>query len=49
MIQSVSLTSAAFEAFAKAYLCFLVSATPPQKKNKNAKAVKFLGIKFMFV
>ena len=50
MIQSVSLTSAAFEAFAKAYLCFLVSATPPpKKKNKNAKAIKFLGIKFMFV
>ena len=27
MIQSVSFTSTAFEAFAKAYLCFLVSAS----------------------
>ena len=27
MIHSVSFTSAAFEAFAKAYLCFLVSAS----------------------
>ena len=28
MIQLVSFTSAAFEAFAEAYLCFLVSASP---------------------
>ena len=41
MIQSVSFTSAAFEAFAEAYLCFLVSASA--KKN-NAEAIKFLGI-----
>ena len=40
MIQSVSFTSAAFEAFAEAYLCFLVSASP----LKNAEATKFLGI-----
>ena len=40
MIQSVSFTSAAFEAFAKAYLCFLVSASG----QKNAEIIKFLGI-----
>ena len=40
MIQSVSFTSAAFEAFAEAYLCFLVSASA----KKNAKAIEFLGI-----
>ena len=42
MIQSVSFTSAAFEAFAEAYLCFLVSASA--KKKQNAEAIKFLGI-----
>ena len=40
MIQSVSFTSAAFEAFAEAYLCFLVSASA----KKNAEVMKFLGI-----
>ena len=40
MIQSVSFTSAAFEAFAEAYLCFLV----PASVKKNAKVIKFLGI-----
>ena len=40
MIQSVSFTSAAFEAFAEAYLCFLVSASA----KKNAEVIKFLGI-----
>ena len=39
MIQSVSFTSAAFEAFAEAYLSFLVSVSA-----KNAEAIKFLGI-----
>ena len=39
MIQSVSFTSAAFEAFAEAYLCFLVPALA-----KNAEVIKFLGI-----
>ena len=42
MIQSVSFTSAAFEAFAKAYLYFLVSASA--KKKKNGEIIKFLGI-----
>ena len=42
MIQSVSFTSAAFEAFAEAYRCFLVSASA--KKKKKAEAIKFLGI-----
>ena len=42
-IQSVSLTSAAFEAFTEAYLCFLWYL-PRQKKKKNAVATKFLGI-----
>ena len=41
-IQSVIVTSAAFEAFAETYLCFLVSSS--LKKKKNAKANKFLGI-----
>ena len=41
MIQSVSFTSAAFEAFAKAYLYFLVSASA---KKKNGEIIKFLGI-----
>ena len=41
MIQSISFTSAAFEAFAKAYLCFLVS---PSVKKTNAEVTKFLGI-----
>ena len=40
MIQSASFTSAAFEAFAEAYLCFLVSASA----KKNAEVIKFLGI-----
>ena len=40
IIQSVSFTSAAFEAFAEAYLCFLVSASA----KKNAEVMKFLGI-----
>ena len=39
MIQSVSFTSAAFKAFTKAYLSFLVSASA-----KNAGAIKFFGI-----
>ena len=43
MIQSVSFTSAAFNAFDEAYLCFLVSASA-KKKKKNAEAIKFLGI-----
>ena len=38
IIQSVSFTSAVFEAFAEAYLCFSVSA------KKNAEVIKFLGI-----
>ena len=42
VIQSVSLTSAALEAFAEACLCFLVSASAAKKKN--AVAIKFLGI-----
>ena len=40
MIQSVSFTSAAFEDFAEAYLCFLVSATA----KENDEVRKFLGI-----
>ena len=40
---SVSFASAAFEAFAEAYLCFLVS-TSAKKKKKNAEAIKFFGI-----
>ena len=46
MIQSVSFTSAAFKAFAEAYLCFLVSASEKKKtkKTKHAEAIKFLGI-----
>ena len=40
MVQSASFTSAAFEAFAEAYLCFLVSASA----KKNAEVIKFLGI-----
>ena len=44
VIQSVSLTSAALEAFAEACLCFLVSASAVKKKKKNAVAIKFLGI-----
>ena len=43
MIQSVSFTSATFEAFAEAYLCFLVSASA-KKENNNAEAIKFLEI-----
>ena len=41
MIESVRFTSAAFEAFAEAYLCFLVSALA---KKKNAAVMKFLRI-----
>ena len=45
MIQSVSFTSAAFKAFAEAYLCFLVSASEKKThKKKHAEAIKFLGI-----
>ena len=40
MIHSVRFTSAAFEAFAEAYLCFLVSASA----KKNAEVKKFLEI-----
>ena len=40
MIQSVSFTSAAFEAFAEAYICFLVSASA----KKSVELIKFLGI-----
>ena len=40
MIQSASFTSAAFEAFAEAYLCFVVSSSAKQ----NAEVIKFLGI-----
>ena len=40
MIQSVSFTSAAFEAFAEAHLYFLVSASA----LKNAEATKFLEV-----
>ena len=39
MIQSVSFTSAAFEAFAEAYLCFLVSALA-KKKEKCSLRIK---------
>ena len=39
---SVSFTSAAFEAFAEAYYDFLY--LPHQKKKKIAGAIKFLGI-----
>ena len=41
MIQSASFTSVAFETFAEANLCFLVSASA---KKKNAEVIKFLGI-----
>ena len=47
MTQSVSFTSAAFEAFAKAYLYFSVSSLVKKKikiKVKNAEAIKFLEI-----
>ena len=52
MIQSLSFTSAAFEVFAGAYLCFLVSASA-----KKMPRIKFLGtsknmsprIKYIFV
>ena len=49
MIQSANVTSATFEAFAEAYLCFLVSATANKRKinnnkKKNAEAIKFLGV-----
>ena len=40
MIQSASFTSAAFETFAEANLCFLVSASA----KKIAEAIQFLGI-----
>ena len=39
MIQSVSFTSAAFEAFAEVYLCFLLSDSA-----KKGEVIKFLGI-----
>ena len=46
MIQSVSFSSAAFEAFAKAYLYFSVSSLVKKikKKKKKAEAFKFLEI-----
>ena len=46
MIQWVSFTSAAFEAFVEACLCFLVSASA----KKHVEAIKFLGIlkKYVF-
>ena len=44
MILSWRFTSAAFEAFAEPYLCFLVSASAKKKKKKNAEVIKFLGI-----
>ena len=42
MTQSVSFTSAAFEAFAEAYLCFYSICLG--KKKKNSEAIKFLRI-----
>ena len=38
MIQSISFTSAAFEAFAEAYLCFLVYL--PRQKNAETWPTK---------
>ena len=40
MIQSISFTSAAFEAFAESHLCFLVSSSA----KKNAEVINFLEI-----
>ena len=40
MTQSVRFTSAALEAFAEAYLSFLVSVS--EKKKKNARDIKSL-------
>ena len=40
MIESVRITSAAFEAFAEAYLCFFSICL----SKKNAQAIKFLEI-----
>ena len=38
-------TNAAFDAFADAYLCFLVSASAKKNKKKNnAEVIQFLGI-----
>ena len=45
MIQPVSFTSVAFEAFAEAYLSFLVSASA----KKNAEVIKLLGISKKYV
>ena len=42
MTQSVRFTSAALEAFAEAYLSFLVSVS--EKKKKNAREIKSLEI-----
>ena len=39
MIQSITFTSAVFEVFAEAYLCFLVSASA-----KKMPRIKFSGI-----
>ena len=49
MIQSVSFTSAAFEAFAEAYLFFSI-CLHKKKIKKNEEAAKFLGIlkKYVF-
>ena len=41
MIQSAKFTSAAFEAFAKAYLCFLESASAKKRKKRKTEAIKF--------
>ena len=43
MTQSVRFTSAALEAFAEAYLSFLVSVSE-KKKKKNAREIKSLEI-----
>ena len=43
MIQSVSFASAAFEAFPRTCLCFLVSASV----KKIAEIIKFLGMYFV--
>ena len=44
MIHSVSFTSAAFESFAEAYLCFSVSVSAKQ----NAEVIRFLGFSKKF-
>ena len=44
MTQSVRFTSAALEAFAEAYLSFLVSVSEKKKKKKKPKEIKSLEI-----